>query len=105
MLALGAPEEQPKAQPKPNVRLNKKTTPESTKAEPKPNVRLNKKTTPGIKIDAPTKANKQKGLELDTTQDKLYWEGKGVPYIKTQLELRGVRFEPGQLRGVNNGNM
>ena len=62
--ALGPPEEQPKAQPKATVRYTKKTTPEPTKAEPQPNVRLNKKTTPGVKIGAPTKANKQKGFRV-----------------------------------------
>ncbi len=123
MLALGPSEQQPKAQPKSSVRFNKKTTPEPTKAEPqpkpeppkpepqpkpeppKPNVRVNKKTTPKAEPKAepaPPKENKQTSLEIDKTLKASYWKSQNLAYIKTQLELRGKRFEPGQLTGSQN---
>ncbi len=103
MLALGPSEEQPKAQPKSNVRFTKKTTPEPTKAEPKPkpeppkpepqpnpeppkpSVRLNKKTTPKAEPKAepaPPKENKQTGVEIDKTLEASYWKSKNLAYIK-----------------------
>ncbi len=120
---MGPSEEQPKAQPKPNDRFAKKTTPEPTKAEPKPkpeppkpepqpkpeppkpNVRLNKKTTPKAEPKAepaPPKENKQTGLEIDKTLKASHWKSQNLAYLKTQLELRGKRFEPGQFTGKQN---
>jgi hypothetical protein len=40
------------------------------------------------------------GVQIDNTTSKSYWKGKNIAYLKTQLELHGVRFEHWQFTGA-----
>ena len=47
----------------------------------------------------PTEKATQKGIELDKSTKKSYWSTQNIQYIKTQLELRGKRFDPSEFTG------
>jgi hypothetical protein len=39
------------------------------------------------------------GTQKDTATTKAYWEGRGMQYIKDQLEMRGFKFQAKQFKG------
>ena len=73
--------------------------------EPKPKAKAKAKSEAEAKPEATSKASKknanaQTGIELDTSTEKDYWKKQNMQYIKTQLELRGKRFDVSDFTGV-----